>query len=168
MAEKQSWQIRPVGKEDRPWLKTFLGEHWGSHKVVSRGQVHDASRLAGFVAEQGDRRLGLVTYRLAGGECEIVTLNSVEEFRGIGSALVAEVSRVVGEAGASRLWLICTNDNLKALGFYQKRGFVLARVHRDAVKESRRLKPEIPLLSPSGISIRDEIELEMSPGSGTD
>jgi hypothetical protein len=57
--------------------------------------------------------------------------------------------------------LITTNDNTAALRFWQKRGFKLLRVHRNAVEKSRKLKPEIPLTGNDGIPIRDEIELEM-------
>ncbi len=46
--------------------------------------------------------------------------------------------------------------------FYQRRGFVLASMHRGAVDESRKIKPEIPLLGMDGIPIQDEIELEMA------
>ncbi|WP_198679304.1 hypothetical protein [Thermomonospora amylolytica] len=46
---------------------------------------------------------------------------------------------------------------------YQRRGFRLAALHRDAVTDSRdRLKPEIPPIGDHGIPIRDEIELEKS------
>lgn len=58
------------------------------------------------------------------------------------------------------MWLITTNDNTVALRFYQKRGFVLAAIHRNALEESRRLKPSIPLVGIDGIPIRDETELE--------
>jgi len=44
---------------------------------------------------------------------------------------------------------------------YQQRGFVLAAIHRNALEQSRKLKPEIPLVGSDGISLRDEIELEM-------
>ena len=50
---------------------------------------------------------------------------------------------------------------MHALGFYQKRGFRLVAVHPGAVNESRKLKPEIPLIGNDGIPIRDEIELEI-------
>ncbi|HEX7715028.1 MAG TPA: GNAT family N-acetyltransferase, partial [Bacillota bacterium] len=60
-----------------------------------------------------------------------------------------------------RLWLITTNDNLAAIRFYQLRGFVLVALHRDAIAQSRKLKPEIPLRGIDGIPIRDEIELEV-------
>ncbi len=46
--------------------------------------------------------------------------------------------------------------------FYQRRGFVLVALRRSAVDESRKFKPEIPLLGMDGIPIRDEIELEMA------
>jgi hypothetical protein len=39
-------------------------------------------------------------------------------------------------------------------------GFTLAAVHKGALNESRKLKPEIPLFGIDGIPITDEIELE--------
>lgn len=39
---------------------------------------------------------------------------------------------------------------------------MLVAVHRKAVDEARRLKPEIPLIGNDGIPIRDEIELEFT------
>jgi hypothetical protein len=47
------------------------------------------------------------------------------------------------------------------LRFYQKRGFVLVAVHRNALERSRQIKPEIPHVGLHGIPLRDEIELEM-------
>jgi len=60
-----------------------------------------------------------------------------------------------------RVFLITTNDNLHALGFYQKRGFELVGIHRGAVNESRKIKPGIPLIGMNNIPLRDEIELEI-------
>jgi len=54
-----------------------------------------------------------------------------------------------------------TNDNTAALRFYQKWGFLLVAVHRNAVEQARKLKPEIPLTGIDGIPLRDEIELEV-------
>jgi hypothetical protein len=63
-------------------------------------------------------------------------------------------------AGCRRLWLVTSNDTMRALRFYQRRGFALAALHRDALTAARRLKPEIPLVI-DGIPLRDEIELEV-------
>ena len=92
---------------------------------------------------------------------EVVTLDSLRPGRGIGTALIEAVKSAASAAGCRRLWLITTNDNLHALGFYQKRGFRLVAVHPGAVDAARRLKPEIPLNGNDGIPIRDEIELEI-------
>ncbi|GAA2448341.1 hypothetical protein GCM10010191_77240 [Actinomadura vinacea] len=59
-------------------------------------------------------------------------------------------------AGADRLWLITTNDNLRALRFYQRYGFDLV-----AVARSRALTPSIPEIGLDGIPIRHELELEL-------
>jgi hypothetical protein len=50
---------------------------------------------------------------------------------------------------------------MNALRFYQKRGFVLVALHRNALELSRKLKPEISLIGNAGIPLRDEIELEI-------
>jgi N-acetylglutamate synthase-like GNAT family acetyltransferase len=155
-------EIRPISERDRVWIETLLRKHWGSTIQVTRGRLHDASKLPGYVAVYHHERAGLITYRVERDVCEIITLNSLVEGRGIGTALVQAVRRAAVEAGCKRLWLITTNDNLTALCFWQKRGFSLLQVHRNAVEESRRLKPEIPLTGEHGIPIRDEIELEIT------
>ena len=67
------------------------------------------------------------------------------------------------------MWLVTTNDNLRALAFYQRRGFRIIAVHTDAVARSREAKPEIPAVGDNGIPILDEIELEKElPASPAD
>jgi ribosomal protein S18 acetylase RimI-like enzyme len=157
----QSLEIRSITLEDQAWIQAVLTEHWGSHLVISRGQVHDASQLPGFMAIAAGKKAGLVTYRLDGEECELVTLDSWQEKIGVGTALIEAVKEAASKAGCSRLWLITTNDNLHALGFYQKRGFHLAAVRPNALAESRKLKPSIPEIGFNGIPLRDEIELQI-------
>jgi N-acetylglutamate synthase-like GNAT family acetyltransferase len=157
----KSFQVRPLNNEDSPWILSLLTEHWGSARSVSRGRVHYAEKLPGFTATQKDKPIGLVTYLIEGKECEIVTMNSLVEGKGIGSALVDAVKSAAAMAGCRRVWLITTNDNTSALRFWQKRGFRLVAVYPDAIEKSRLIKPEIPLTGNDGIPIRDEIELEM-------
>jgi ribosomal protein S18 acetylase RimI-like enzyme len=90
-----------------------------------------------------------------------VTIDSDKPSIGVGTVLIDAVKEIARQAGCSRLWLITTNDNMNALRFYQKRGFVLVAVHRNALERSRKLKPEIPLIGDDEIPLRDEIELEM-------
>jgi N-acetylglutamate synthase-like GNAT family acetyltransferase len=154
--------IRPVDKADRNWIAQFLDKHWGSTRVVSRGQVYLAHLLPGFIAEDDDEKVGLITYRFDDESgCEIVTINSTREGEGIGTLLIETVKQVAAEEGCQRIWLITTNDNLNALRFYQKRGFHLVAVYPNALDQSRKVKPEIPLFGHDGIPLRDELELEI-------
>lgn len=155
-----AWEVRAVGDEDRAWIDERTERLFGGDMVVSRGRVHRPRELAGFVALSGGERVGLATYSIEGARCELVTLDALHRWRGIGTALVAAVEERARAAGCRRLWLITTNDNVDALRFYQRRGFALRAVYRGAIEESRRLKPTIPLVGHFGIPISDEIELE--------
>jgi GNAT superfamily N-acetyltransferase len=152
--------VRPLGAGDREWARAKLTELW-DEIVVSRGRVHDPAALPGFVAEEGGEPVGLVTFRIDGGECEVVTINAFPKGGGAGTALIGAVAGAAREAGCARIWLITTNDNLRALRFYQRRGFRLAALHRDALARSRELKPSIPEIGLDGIPLRDELELEL-------
>ena len=158
----QSFQIRALDKNDRTWIVSLLKEWWAGPKVVTRGKVHYADELPGFIAVKANERVGLVTYNKVGKDCEIVTMNSLIEKTGIGSALIDAVKKAAISKGCQRIWLITTNDNTEALQFWQKRDFSLVAVHRNAIEQSRRLKPEIPLTGNNDIPIKDEIELEMT------
>jgi ribosomal protein S18 acetylase RimI-like enzyme len=152
--------VRALNHGDREWADGLLRERWGSTEVVSRGRLHDAAQLPGFVAVLDAEPVGLLTYRLEEEECEIVTVDSRREDRGVGSLLLDAVTALARREGCARVWLITTNDNLRALGFYQRRGFELAALHRDALERARSLKPSIPLVGDNGIPLRDELELE--------
>ncbi len=147
--------------EYHPWAVQLLRDRWGSVRVVCRGVVHQADQLPGFVALLEDKPLGLVTYRCAEGECEIVSVDALVEGRGIGSTLLHTVQEEARVRKCRRLWLVTTNDNLEAQRFYERRGFRVAAVHRGAIELSRSLKPEIPETGKHGIPIRDEIEFEL-------
>jgi ribosomal protein S18 acetylase RimI-like enzyme len=156
--------IRPSRATDRAWIDDFIRERWGALTVVSRGRLHRPGGLPGFVATMGNEPAGLITYSIEGDACEIVTIDSLVERKGVGTALVEAVTEAASKAGCRRLWLVTTNDNLPALRFYERRGFSLVAVHRGAIAESRKLKPEIPLIGLDGIPISDELELELDLG----
>jgi len=151
-----------LSNEDKSWALRLLQENWGSAIMVTRGKIHRVDELPGFIAIHDGKPAGLITYEVVGDDCEITSMNSLVEGQGIGSALADAVKDAAAAAGCRRLWLITTNDNTAALRFWQKRGFKLVAVYPDAVEQSRRIKPEIPLIGNDGIPIRDEIELEMT------
>jgi DNA-3-methyladenine glycosylase I len=157
-----TFHIVSITADDRPWISALLTEHWGAPEVVSHGKVWNAAELPGFIAvcNEDGARCGLVTYRLDGDECEVVSLDSLRERMGIGAALLEAVHEIAREAGCRRVWLISTNDNLHALRFYQKRGYRLAALYPNEMEQSRKLKPSIPLIGMDEIPLRDAIEFE--------
>jgi RimJ/RimL family protein N-acetyltransferase len=154
-------ELRPLTENDHAWVERFIRERWGAPEVAGRGRLQRPADLAGFAVFEGDEPTGVVTYAIDGEDCEIVTIDSVAQGRGVGTVLVKAVEKAARDAGCSRLWLITTNDNVRAQRFYERCGFTLVAVHRGAVSESRKLKPEIPLVGADGIPIEDELELEL-------
>jgi ribosomal protein S18 acetylase RimI-like enzyme len=152
--------VRELTPEDKPFVQSVLRRYWASLVQVSRGRKHQADELPGFAAMRQGEAVGLLTYDIQGDECEVVTHNSLAGHGGIGSCLLAAVRAKAREAECHRLWLVTTNDNTPALRFYQRRDFDLVAIHRNAVKEARKLKPEIPDVGMDGIHIRHEIEME--------
>jgi GNAT superfamily N-acetyltransferase len=135
--------------------------HWGSNIVVAKGRVLRPAELDGIATFKGKNPVGLLTYRIEGPNCEIVTIDSTTEGEGIGSALINAVKKTAKAKGCNRLWLITTNNNLNALRFYQRRGFRLIALYPNAIEASRKLKPQISMNAANGIPIRDELELEL-------
>ena len=101
-------------------------EWWSSTRIVTCGKIHNADELPGFVAVRDGFPVGLIIYDIDDRGCEVVCLNSVREGIGVGTALMDKVREEALKADCSRMWLITTNDNLKAVRYYQKRGFSLA------------------------------------------
>ncbi|RMH28221.1 MAG: GNAT family N-acetyltransferase [Planctomycetota bacterium] len=157
---KGEFVVRELTPEDRPWVQGVLRRYWASLVQVTRGRKIQADELPGFVAMRDGEEVGLITYEIVGDQCEVVTHNSLAGHGGIGSCLLAAVRTKAREAGCKRMWLVTTNDNTPALRFYQRRDFDLVAIHRNAVQEARKLKPEIPDIGLDGIPIRHEIEME--------
>jgi len=153
--------IYPLTPTDRDWVRRKIIDAWGAETVVVHQAVYRPAELPGFIAKAEGEIAGLLTYHLEGEACEIVTLETWRAGSGVGTALIEAVRQAAGREKCRRLFVATTNDNTPALRFYQKRGFVIAAVHVNAIEKDRRLKPEIPLIGLDGIPIRDEIELEI-------
>jgi len=155
-------EVQPVADQQRPELAEILRAQWGSTQIVSRGRSYDASRLPALVCLDGDRIVGMATFEFSSGDCQVLTLNALEQQRGIGSLLLESVIQEARGSRCRRLWLLTSNDNLDAMRFYQRRGLHLVAVYPGAIdEERRRFKPEIPLIGNYEIPIRDELEFEL-------
>ncbi len=155
------FQISPITKEDNKLVGSFIAARWGSPMSVSRGRLFDTTNLPGFLCKEDHEVIGLVTYHIEGQECEIVTLNSQQSNRGLATQLLALVVDAAKKAGCQRVWLITTNDNTKAIRFYQRRGFEWVGFYRNSMDTSRKIKPEIAQTGDDDIPIKHEIEFEL-------
>jgi GNAT superfamily N-acetyltransferase len=126
--------------------------------ALSIGGVVDASELPGWLAESDGEVVGLLTYLVRGDTAELVTINAFAG-GGVGAALLTALVDECRGTGVRRIHVTTTNDNTRALRFYQRAGFRLTALWVDAVAAARKLKPEIPLRGLDDIPVRDELEL---------
>lgn len=117
--------------------------------------------LDGFVVYENLNIIGLITYRIKDNECEIISLDSLKERRGIGTSLVNKVIQEATKNKCIRVKLISTNDNINAIRFYQKRGFDMVRIYYNSLEIARKIKPSIPMMGEFNIPLKHEIEFEM-------
>jgi DNA-3-methyladenine glycosylase I len=159
--EGKSLQIKPIGKADRDEVQQFFHQHWGSPEMVLSTGVFHCERLPGFLYRNKlGEIIGLITYVThEKRSIEIISLDSVKEGKGIGTSLLQAVEAKAIEQHVRQIEVITTNDNLHALGFYQKRGYQLKELVVNGVEKARQLKPSIPRKSADGIPIRDELKL---------
>jgi ribosomal protein S18 acetylase RimI-like enzyme len=154
--------VRAYAPGDRRWAEGLLEEAMGSTRAVRLGEVVEPAGMPGLVAERDRERIGLLTYIVDGDQFEVLSLHCRVENAGAGSALLEAGAALAAGRGCRRLWLVTTNDNLHALGFYQRRGLRLCTLHAGSLDRDRALKPELPEVNPDNrIPMRDLLELEL-------
>jgi DNA-3-methyladenine glycosylase I len=148
-------QVRPLTDDDRTWLRGEIEREWHL-PVVSPAAVYDApERLDGFVAEDGDERIGAVTFAIDGHAWEVVTLQAARRRAGVGRALMEAVRARAVDEGARRVWLITTDDNPGGLAFYAAIGMTQVRELPRFSDHVASIKPTAPDAPPY-----DAVELE--------
>lgn len=159
-------RVRLLGKDDRPALQKLLDEQWGLPVVSISGVYDDPSTLPGFVADDalptGGMPLGYLTYIVDGDQCEVLTINALLQGAGVGQALMDTARTAAVNAGCRRLWLMTTNENIRAIAFYQRWGMDLVALHRNFADTVRAAKPGVDLSGvSSGIPFRHSLEFEL-------
>jgi len=155
-------QIKAIQSQDRPYISEIVKKLWGDEIIIVHGEVFHTSALIGLKAVSDDKIIGFLQYQFINDECEILTLASLKEGHGTGSALIEAVEKIARENNCQVLSVITTNDNLHGLGFYQRSGFHLAALFPGKVNASRKIKPTIPVIGENNIPIRDELLLNKS------
>ncbi|MEP1932631.1 MAG: GNAT family N-acetyltransferase [Roseibium sp.] len=154
--------IRATTAEDHPDVLKLLLQRWTSPDILIDGEMIDASRLPGYTAWSNNELVGLVTLIKRENEWEILTLDSINRWGGVGSLLLDAAIDEIKSTGIDRLTVRTSNDNLDAFRFYQRRGFRLERIGQGVIDRERELKPGIPLRGDYGIEIHDEVLFALS------
>jgi GNAT superfamily N-acetyltransferase len=149
----------PLSPDDWRWLADIWRREWGGETVVTKGTVHRLSDLVAVIAWKDDARVGAATFAVGRDACELISANSMEVRKGIGTALLRAVEAEALALGCRRIRLTITNDNLDALRFYQKQGYCLTNLYPGGAHPSR-MKADPPAIGRNGIPIRDELEME--------
>lgn len=137
-------------------LLCFIDEHWHGRTMVVHGECIDMSTLQAVCILEQESVTALLTYRFKDTSCEIMSLNSTQPSRGHARALLDELRRNLPQT-CRRIEVVTTNDNLRAIGFYQRYGFDLTAVRLNELERSRTLKPSIPLQGENGIALLHEL-----------
>jgi ribosomal protein S18 acetylase RimI-like enzyme len=157
----RSLSVRALQPQDRDWVDRTLANAWGSVVVARKAELLDASTFPGYAAIRDGDRVGLAIFCVRGDEYEVLSLSSAIEGKGVGRILMQHCIEDARSRGCRRVWLTTTNNNIRAIAFYQHLGMNLCAFYRDGVEASRRLKPSIPLRDEFGIAIDHELEFEL-------
>ncbi|MED1865286.1 GNAT family N-acetyltransferase [Fictibacillus nanhaiensis] len=153
-------EIVGTSKVDKKSINEFFQKHWGSQEMVISSGTFKCEELDGFVAvNKRSEIVGLLTYFIHKNVCEIISLDSILENKGIGTELLKKIEKEAYSQEVLHIKVTTTNDNIRALSFYQKRGYCLTELLLNEVEKARKVKPEIPQVANNGIPIRDEIVL---------
>jgi ribosomal protein S18 acetylase RimI-like enzyme len=151
--------IRPATSGDQARIAEIVNHVWDEVEVECFGRSYQINELPATVATDGDEIVGLAGYAIEGKAVNLVLLNVLPRWQGrrVAHELIAAVAGIARAEGAERLIVATTNDDLPALGLYQRLGFTITQVlvgklleHHGGVE-----------LGFAGIPVRDEIQLEL-------
>ena len=107
--------VRPLADDDWSWKRRVPSARLG----LQLGGPHGRARRGGRPSRDSwpwstSQRVGLLTYDRRGDDVEIVTLHAEREGAGVGRALMDAVFGHARTNGVRRMWLVTTNDNVRA------------------------------------------------------
>lgn len=122
-------RMRALGPEDAAWIGELTTAQFGRETVRVKGEVLRPAECSGFVACNGDERLGVVTFRRQAEGFQVVSVHSLRSGMGIGTALVNAVLMEAKTAGCARVTAIVSHENERAMRFFRRLGFHVIKVH---------------------------------------
>lgn len=151
--------IRPAAPADRQRIVGLAHYFWGETEVECFGRSYQVDALPAYVACDGEEVVGLASYAREKDASVLVMLNVLPQWQGRGVArrLITAVVETARADGVARIVVVTTNDDLPALGLYQRFGFTITAVLAGKLVEHHGgVEPGF-----SGIPVRDEIQMEL-------
>jgi GNAT superfamily N-acetyltransferase len=152
-----AFEMRPIGEADQPAVAAQVAKFWVEPRIAYTDGLIDVRSLDGRVIIDGGKVVASITWRPYEDCLHVVTLASERERRGFASTLLKEAEEEAKRQNLSRVLVSTDNANLHAMGFYQRRNYVLWRIHPGIMDSLRMLKPTIPPVA-NKIVIRDQID----------
>lgn len=149
-----------INEDNRNSVTSFIEKQWLTTKMVIRGNIIDMTKVDGIVLNNEEGIIALITFIIRNDICEITSLDSLYEGKGIATKLIEKTIAFARQKKCEKVIVVTTNDNINAIRFYQKRGFDMARFYHNALNVSRKLKSQIPIIGDNGIPLQHEIEFE--------
>jgi ribosomal protein S18 acetylase RimI-like enzyme len=153
----EEWELRDAVASDRAGIEEICDRVWGETEIDAFGRTFDVLECDNIVAEADGKLAGLLSLAIDRGELAIVMLSVYPEHQGsgIGGSLLDAASARAEEAQLPLVKVATTNDDLPALYFYQRHGFVIYEIDTGSVVDHH----GAVLSGFAGIPIRDEVRL---------
>jgi ribosomal protein S18 acetylase RimI-like enzyme len=150
--------FRPATEQeiDRDWR-----EFTGGSPVIGLLRSYEPSDVEGLAWEDEEiNHRALVSWWIDRDRAEIVSVHAEPTGSGAGTRVMDAAEADLRSRGVTTVVLATINDNVRALSFYQRRGYRLIRLHLDAMDKVRDVKLGVPDLGQDGMPLRDMWELE--------
>jgi GNAT superfamily N-acetyltransferase len=153
--------VRNATDADRSGALALIRRDFGQTTIVAFGEPVDLDHALMLSASMKGELAGALAYHLASDALHILALatDPMWQRTGVGGHLVAEAEATARGRSLNRVVVATTNDNLPAMYFYQRRGYVVTALVPGAILPHLRVNPAAGF---GGIPIRDEIRLEKS------
>ncbi len=138
-------------------VRRLVKQFWGESEQVTFGRKFVVADLPTYLTDVQRSVAGFISFSETEKSLLIVALAVVSQFQncGIGAALIKKVENEASVMGKEMLLVSSSNDDLAALGFYQKMGFQIFSVKPDIIAE----KHGGVMAGIGGLPIRDELRL---------
>jgi ribosomal protein S18 acetylase RimI-like enzyme len=150
--------VHEATDRDRAVVRDLFQRDFGRTRIIAFGEVMNVDEMPALVATMYEDVSGALAYRLHGDGLHIAALatDPLWQRSGVGGHLVAEAELLARRLSLARVIVTTTNDNLPALYFYQRRGYVITALIAGSVLAHT----GEATAGFAGIVVRDEVHLE--------